>query len=101
MNVRSPFISSMMAFTIAIASSHTASGAGDLVSPRPPAPQTLRFEERALERLAEQGLARSATLRALVQALERTQVIVFATTSRNLSPGVAGRVRFIGHGRDG
>jgi hypothetical protein len=64
-------------------------------------PGTLRFEDRGLGRLAEQGLARSATLRTLVAALAHTQVIVFATYSRDLGAGVGGRVRFVGQGGDG
>lgn len=61
----------------------------------------VRYEDRILARLAEQGLARSATLRDLVAQLERAQVIVYATISRNLDGGVGGRLRFVGHSKDG
>src|SRR5690348_13804072 len=61
----------------------------------------LRFEDRILKRFAEQGIARSATLRALIAELEHSQVIVFATISRDMDGGVGGRVRFVGTGSDG
>jgi hypothetical protein len=61
----------------------------------------VRYEDRFLGQLAEQGLARSATLRSLVAQLEHTQVIVFAAISRDMDGGVGGRVRFVGNGQDG
>jgi len=66
-----------------------------------PKPCAVRFDDRGLSRLAQQGLARSATLRALFAELDRARVIVYTSISRDLGAGVGGRVRFIGVGGDG
>ena len=61
-------------------------------------PSSLRCQDPRLTRLAEQGLARSATLRALVAQLERAHVIVYARISDRLATGIGGRTRLIGAG---
>ena len=62
------------------------------------APSSLRCDGTWLSRTAEQGLARSGTLRSLIAELERAHVIVFARISHDLASGIGGRTRFVGHG---
>jgi hypothetical protein len=62
-------------------------------------PSMIRVPVRHLETWIQEGLARSATLRSLVDRLERTRVIVYFGVSP-MSSGTLGRTQIMGAGGD-
>jgi hypothetical protein len=60
------------------------------------APPRIRALDSCARKVLAAGLRRSATFRALVEEIERSDVIVFVYTSPQLSPKVSGGLSFVG-----
>jgi len=70
--------------------------APDASAAAPAAPPHIRALDGCAAKALAAGLRRSATFRALVAELERSDVIVFVYTSPYLSPKVSGGLSFVG-----